>query len=249
MTDEIDMPNGEIQVVKEPPSPMTLLDRALTHNVPAETLERLVALHERMEARAAEREFAEAFAAFKAACPPVPRRAENAQFKVTRDGRQESRRYASLEDIEVTVRPHLGKHGLSFRWANLKLDGTLLSIDCVVSHVGGHSISSSATLPFEAKSGANEQQKLGSAMTYAQRYSLIQALGLTTCDEDTDAEDPTTITEEQAATIEDYLTGGGVDRVKFLGWLATTLRVDSVSAIRASDYTVVINALKSKVQR
>ena len=165
---------------------MDILAAAVQSGQSAETLTQLVALSERMAATEAERAFTLAMAAFRAACPPVQRRTENAQFKVTRDGRQVNRMYASLDDIAATIRKPLGEHGFSYRWSDAIVEPGKLTLSCVVSHAGGHSKSSSITLPTESKAGCSEAQKVGAILTYAQRYSLINALGLTSCDEDTD---------------------------------------------------------------
>jgi hypothetical protein len=94
--------------------------------------------------------------------------------------------YASLDDIAATIRKPLGEHGFSYRWSDAIVEPGKLTLSCVVSHAGGHSKSSSITLPTESKAGCSEAQKVGAILTYAQRYSLINALGLTSCDEDTD---------------------------------------------------------------
>jgi hypothetical protein len=168
---------------------MDILAAAVQSGQSAETLTQLVALSERMAATEAERAFTLAMAAFRAACPPVQRRTENAQFKVTRDGRQVNRMYASLDDIAATIRKPLGEHGFSYRWSDAIVEPGKLTLSCVVSHAGGHSKSSSITLPTESKAGCSEAQKVGAILTYAQRYSLINALGLTSCDEDNDGND------------------------------------------------------------
>jgi hypothetical protein len=157
--------------------------------MPVETLTKLMELSQRMDADNARKAFANAKARFGAMCPPVQRRTENAQFQVTRDGRKVNRMYASLDDIAATIRKPLAECGLSYRWSDAVVEPGKLTLSCVVSHELGHSESSSATLPTESKAGCSEAQKVGAILTYAQRYSLINALGLTSCDEDNDGND------------------------------------------------------------
>jgi hypothetical protein len=236
-------PSGGAEVGDPVGEMSPLLHLAVREKVPVESLEKLVALHNQEQDRRAAREFQAAMSKFSATCPPIVRRTENSQFQVTRDGRRESRRYASLEDIAHTVRGPLGECGLSFRWGDMKLDGELLALECVVAHVGGHSVTSRVSLPYKSQAGASEQQKMGSAMTYAQRYSLVQALGLTTCDEDEDGGDPTTIDDEQERTLEEWIVSSGADRARFIqGYL----KVEKLSDLRASDYAMALNALKAK---
>lgn len=197
-----------------------------------------------MEAKAA---FDSAMAEFKASCPPIPRRTENAQFSVVRNGVKVNRKYAALEDIEGTIRGPLGVCGLSYRWAGAKVESNQLTMTCIVSHAQGHSVESPVVIPVESRAGCSEQQKYGSAMTYAQRYSLIQALGLTTCDEDADGNAPDLasgpkVTPEQADELQMTVAEVGADKAKFLAWVG----VASYADVPASEYPRVLAALKAK---
>ncbi len=227
------------------PDAMSILAAAVERGQSPESLRELMALAKDMQAVQAEQAFHAAMAAFKAECPPVQRRTENTQFKATRDGRTVARKYASLEDIEHTIRGPLGKHGLSYRWSDTIIDKGMMTMRCVVAHSAGHKIESGVSIPVESRNNAcNQQQQFGSAMTYAQRYSLIQALGLTSCDEDTDGEyDPETINEHQAANIDAMLDEFPADtRPKFLKWIG----VDSVSAIPSARFAECVKALEAK---
>lgn len=226
--------------------PMSLLAGAVERGMLVEIIERLAKLAEHMQNRAAEKEFDEAMAAFKAECPPIPRRTENAQFFVTRNGVKRPRMYAALEDIEATIREPLGRHGLSFRWGDSKIENGMLTLACIVSHRGGHSKSSIATMPLESRAGCSEQQKFGAARTYARRDSLVDALGLTTCDEDSDGKpdelrEP--IDEKQVATLDAMLVEMGASderRAKFLAFMGA----ERLSAIPKSRYAEAVAALK-----
>jgi hypothetical protein len=220
-------------VPHEPPTALSILDRAVNSGMTPESLEKLVALAERMADRQAAQEFNTAMAAFKAACPPVVRRAENGQFKVTRNGVQQNRRYASMEDIEATIRKPLGDAGLSYRWSSATFDKGQMTLSCVVSHIGGHSVESAVSLPTASSAGCSEIQKIGAAMTYAQRYSLVQALGLTSCDEDNDGnEDPTnTISEKQAMDLDAEIDELHVDRHRLLAFAGVDRLADIPAAM------------------
>ena len=207
-----------------------LMDKAVEAKMDPAGLEKLFGLYERMQSMNARQAFTEAMAKFKVICPAIPRGTINNQFKVVnRDGVTVPRRYAALDDIEKTIRNPLGECGLSYRWTGCKVEGEQLSMECVVSHIGGHSESSPVTLPVKSGAGCSEAQRYGSAMTYAQRFSLIQALGLTTCDEDTDGADDVapveTITESQAVDLE-----AGIKEVG--GNMAAFLKKFGVSSIR-----------------
>lgn len=146
----------------------------------------LVDLYERMLALEAKRQYSEALAAFRAECPPVVRSTPNDQFVVTRNGQRRPRMYADLDDIQSTIDPVLSRHGLSYRWTDMQIDGDMMRVGCILSHKGGHSESASVPVPTESKAGASPQQKLMSAGTYARRYSLIAVTGVRGADMDDD---------------------------------------------------------------
>lgn len=224
-----------------------IVSAAVEKGLDAAALKDLLAVYERVRAGNAKQEFDRAYAAFKATCPPVQRKSINAQFKtVDRNGQQVWRKYASLEDIEATIREPLGANGLSFRWTSAVVDGGKLTLTCVVSHEGGHSESSSVTLPLDSKAGCSEQQKMGAALTYAQRYSLVQALGITTADEDTDGNEERTqaekITDHQAANLDALIDDVNADRAKFLRFMG----VQSLADLPASKFQEAVKALESK---
>lgn len=231
---DIQQSNGGGAVVHVTPDIGSILSAAVDKGVPPEQLGKLLDLYERMQKLQAERDFAAALSRFKQICPPVQRRTENQQFTVVRDGRKVARRYASLEDIERTIRIPLGECGLSYRWGDSRVDQGSMTIQCIVSHIGGHSVSSSVVLPVDSRAGCSEQQKYGSAMTYAQRYSLIQALGLTSCDEDTDGNEPPgdVITTQQYMELDTILVADEADVSKFCGFFG----IKSVSELPAARF-------------
>lgn len=243
-----EIPPGSIPVA-------AMIQHAITSGVPVETIERLSALAERMRASDAKAAFDAAMARFKAICPPIPRNSVNPQFKRTivgRDGvsRSEPSRFAALQDIEATIRKPLGDCGLSFRWGGLKVEGGFMTMECIVSHEQGHTVSSPVIMPVESRAGCSEQQKYGSAITYAQRYSLIQAFGLTTCDEDADGNQPKgetakagpTITEDQAANLGALLDEVKVSHDKF----CKAYKIDRIADLPASEYKDAIARAEAK---
>lgn len=86
-------------------------------------------------------------------------------------------KYASLGAIISTVQPVLAKHGLVFTQL---LDDEGVVITRLYHAESGESIESS--LYIKAKS--NDPQGVGSAITYAKRYSLSSMLGIVAEDDD-----------------------------------------------------------------
>lgn len=213
-------------------SVIALLHAAVQQGTPVEQLEKLVDLHERMEAREARRAFFAALAAFQQSAPMV-RQTETAKI-ATRTGSSYSYTFAPLDEIARTIAPHLVAHGLSYRW-DTAVEAKQIKVTCTVSHVDGYSESSSVTLPIDNTSAMSDQQKVGAAMTFGQRRSLTAALGLVTTDSEAPAsEDTTPVSVEQADQIDDMLDSTGVDRVKFLKWIGFD-RVHLIPAARFDD--------------
>lgn len=226
------------------PSPAQLLHFAIAQNLPVESLERIVALSERMQDRAAAQEFAQAMAAFQRECPPI-KKSSTAKI-ATRGGGSYSFNYAELDEIASVVNPILAKHGLSYSFDS-KLDKELLTCVCTVRHINGHSVPSTFTLPTANESAMSAQQKVGAALTFAKRQSLTAALGITTTNEDPSVADanPAVINEDAALEIEELLTESGSNRARFLDFMG----VERVVDIRVVDYKKAVNALGNALKR
>lgn len=218
---------------------VNLLQLALEKGTPVEQLEKLVDLHERMEARHAAREFAAALAAFQAECPSIKK---NKTGKVTtKAGGMYEFTYADLDETVQTVRPYASKQGLSFTWDHVVAGTTLESI-FVLRHVAGHAERTSYVLPIDNPSGMSPQQKVGAAQTFADRRSLMSGLGLTSSDEDAEGEaavDPAPISEDQALVLSEMLAELGASTQRFLKFM----EAKSIEEIRAADYDRAIAAL------
>jgi len=163
-----------------------LLHLAIEKNVSVETLTKLVDLHERVEARAAAKEYADAMARFQAGCPPIAK--TSTASIATKGGSRYEYRYAELDEIARTAGPHLHKNGLSYSWdSTISEDGKRIRVVCTVAHVNGHKATASFEAPTASLSGSmSPQQEVAAALTFGRRQSLVQALGLTTSDPDND---------------------------------------------------------------
>lgn len=218
-----------------------LLRIAVEKGATVEQLNALVDLHERMEARQARKLFAEAMRKFQAECPSIKH--ERTAKISTKGGGSYSYTYAELDVIARVINPILAKHGLSYRW-DMSADKGILTCVCTVSHEAGHSERSTFVVPVDNPSAMNDQQKVGAAMTFAQRRSLSAALGLTTTDDDPDAgdSDPTTIEPDQITAIEDLIAETKVNTARFLEYLG----VKEIAHIRKSRYAEAVAALEQK---
>lgn len=116
----------------------------------------------------------QALAKFQETCPAVIKSSNNPFFKS---------KYASLEDIQKHIKPHLKTCGLVVTQANIVIDGA----PYVESRVWEVSSSEFITSQFPVIVGKVSAQDYGSAVSYAKRYSLTGLLNLIVADEDDDA--------------------------------------------------------------
>lgn len=233
----IGMPSDSGEVIQ-------LLRLAVERGVPVEALEKLVALQERYQDRAAKMEFAGALADFQAKCPPIPKES-TAKIVSKSSGTSFSYTYAELDTIAETVRPFLHRLGLSYSWDSDVTETSVLAV-CTLRHRNGHSITAKFSAPVDAGGRMSGAQSHAAALSYARRQSLVQVLGLTTTEPDPDgAGDSETISEEQQASLQALMEEVGADRGKFLVWL----KVASLAEVRAIQFPAALKALQEKRKR
>lgn len=215
---------------------MQIISRAATD--PAcdiEKMERLWAMHERMQSTQAEVAFASAFADMQTALPSIGERGS-----VT--GRYT---YALWEDINAAIKPVLSAHGfaLSFR---INTDNGV-RVTGVLCHKAGHSIETTITLPVDASGNKPAVQAVASATSYGKRYTAGALLNLTSHGEDDDAFRAATdvLSDEQQATISDMLEATGSKVEAFCG----IFRVKRVCDIPEREYQRAMDLLAKKAAK
>lgn len=224
------------------PEPTTgqLLSRVIDQGVTSDkidTLERLIALREREEARQAEKDFAKAFVELQAAMGPV-----KAMKPVPNDNGSIRYLYAPFEDIMEQVKPLLLKHGFTLTFSSA-VDETRITQFCTLQHVSGHK----RTNQFAARIGngppkSSAAQGDGAASTYAKRFALCDALCIV-IEKDSDARIiGAPISHEQAQTLKEMLKEKNADVAKFLQFAGA----QSIEEIGAANYDICFRMLNSK---
>lgn len=216
-------------------TPMVLIEAALERGISAPELEKLTALAERWQANIAAEEFANALAEFQRRCPLITKR------RSIDLGGGKGPQYASLDDIMRAITPILSDLGLGITFSGDMTEDGKMHVVCAVSK-GRHMHTSEITLPAPAMR-VNDTQRMGAALSYARRYALCNALNIVVTNEDTDANGlAQTISEEQCATIREWIEGSGADEKKFCKWLA----VERIADIPAAQYEVALRELQRK---
>lgn len=201
MGTEIIMPEQRRQVVapiSNDTNIMAVISRAAAD--PAcdiDKLERLMAMHERMQARDAQAEFNASMAAMQSDIPSI---AERGAIVVNGQKRSD---YATFEDINDVIKPIMQTHGfaITFKVENVAAG---LSVTGILMHRAGHREETTMLLPLDTSGSKNAVQAVGSSTSYGKRYVMSALLNLTTRGEDDDghAAVPTAnVTSVQAAGI------------------------------------------------
>ncbi|WP_398473181.1 ERF family protein [Tardiphaga sp.] len=213
-------------------TPMDMLNRAVESGATMEVLEKLMSLQERYEANQAHKAFDEAVSNAKAEIGPVVRNKAG----------HNNKRYADFAAIARSVDPIISKFGLSYRFKTDQSDK--IAVTCILSHRMGHSEQTTLTGPADTSGNKNAIQSLGSTLTYLQRYSLVQMLGLAASDDDDGrtAGAGECISDEQADNIRDLLEANGKDRARFLKWA----KVDRIEDLPAANYDTCVAAITRK---
>jgi len=232
--------NNHMQVT--PPdqiTAMTLIDKAVSSGMSVETLDRLMDLGDRIDAKRAQQAFNVAISEFQATCPTI------VKLKEMRTGNAVSL-YAPLGDIAEQIRETLRKCQLSFRFRIEDLDGGGIRVTCIVAHSQGHAEETSMRGDADTSGSKNAIQSIGSTVTYLQRYTLVGALGLTTADSDMDGRlHPTVLTKEQLSEMQDRIKAADVNLPKFLAYM----KVEALGDIKSADFAKADQALKDQEKK
>lgn len=214
---------------------MGVISRAASDpNFDPEKMLKLLEFRDKEIARIAEMEFIQAMADFKKNPPKI------LKDKLVRIPHKQGPgvteyKHATLGGIVAAVIDGLSQVGISHRWDIEQLEGGMIRVTCVLTHRGGHSTRTPFTNSQDDSGSKNNLQAKMSTITYAQRYTLMSALGLAAEDDNDGAGDPDDyerITEGQVADLEALISEHGGNKVKLLAYL----RLDSLGDIRAENF-------------
>ena len=227
----------EVSTVAEGATLLAVISRAAADpNTDVTKMERLMGLYERVEARRAEAEFAEALADMQ---PHLPAIAERGKAKVNGDVRYT---FALWEDINAAIKPILQQYGFALSFRTDFTDG--IAVTGVLTHRSGHSERTTIKLPTDASGSKNAVQAVASSVSYGKRYTAGALLNLTSHGEDDDAFTAAVeyCTDEQLAKLNEWIEATGSDKAKFLKFL----KVDSLDKLPAKQYDKALSALRAK---
>lgn len=216
-------------------TPMMLIERASASDTSIEKMEQLFTLQLRWEENEARKAYNQAMSNFRSACPTIDR---------TRKGH--NTKFAGLAESIETIKPFLAENGLSHQWKT-KQDGSAVSVECTVTHILGHSESTSLSAAPDTSGSKNSIQAIGSTVSYLQRYTLFSILGLSSREMDDDGRAASganveTISEDQAHSLESLITEVKANTAGF----CTYYKIAEVSELPASKYNAAVAMLEKK---
>lgn len=216
-------------------TPMEMLSAAIERGAGMDVLEKLMGLQERWEANQARKAFDAAISSAKAEIPVV---------LTNREGHN-NKRYADFAAIARAVDPVMAKHGLAYRFRTRQENGAI-HVTCIISHRDGHSEETTLAGAADTSGNKNAIQALGSTLTYLQRYSLRQALGIAASDDDDgrSAGAGETVSDEQYAKLQTALLNSGADESKFLAFY----KIESLNDLPARQYDAAMRMLAQKAK-
>lgn len=226
-------------------TPYELLATAVQQGADLDKIEKLMALQERWEANEARKAFVAAMSAFKAN-PPEIVKDKHVSF-TTGKGTTEYD-HATIGNVVEAVTRGLGAHGLSHRWTFDQLEGGRVKVTCVLTHVLGHSESTSLMASPDDSGGKNNIQAIGSTVTYLQRYTLLAATGLASKDMDDDGNGTVQIeriNEDQAANLRALMEEVKANESAFLGFF----KIGKIEELNVAALPDAVRMLEQKRKR
>ena len=163
-----------------------------------------------------------------------------------KDGRgRTSYKYEELADITDVVVPILSKYGITHSY-DVKQEGGKIRVSCILAHANGHTDTPRMQEGVEDTSGQKSaNQAIASTITFLERGTLKQALGLAAGRDDDGAggqtEDPV-IEPDDVVYIETLIRDTDSDLAKFLEFV----RAPSIAEMRMSQFKLGVARLNDK---
>lgn len=228
-----------------------LMHAAKDPNVKPENLERYLAMHRELLADQRKEAFNQAMNRLQ---PRLPRIKKNGRIEIVDKATgnvKQSTPFARYEDIDRAIRPLLQEEGfsISFNTEERATAGVGIIVHAKLSHNGGHSETSTMSVPLDSSGSKNNIQGMGSSLSYGKRYLVCAMLNIITEGEDTDGHQVTgPIDEREVNALVDLQKQARMDAVSESAFLKY-MKVKSLSDIPRKSYPEAVNALHAKIRK
>lgn len=158
-----------------------LITLSMRDDVDPDKIEKLMNLQSKMEADQAEKEYFSALTGFQEDCPIITKK-KKVNFSKT------SYAFAPLDEIIHVIKPIMARHKLAYTFNVEVFSDDQSKLITTISHSHGHrEHSNHFFIPMADGGSMNQSQRIKSALSYAKRAGLENALGIVCQDEDDDA--------------------------------------------------------------
>jgi len=200
-------------------TPMQIMASALDKGIDADSLDKIMGLQERYDAKVQREEFNRSMGLFQQECPIIEK-GDSAN----------GRPYARMDRIWREIKPLMARCGLSVTWSDVSVNSESISITGAIRHAQGHVEVIRHTMPApQAIKGQNAAQAAAAAETYAKRYAICSALGIQTGEDDDGAAlEPAKVAGvSEIRTIKELIDATKTDAAKFCKYF----QIESIDAM------------------
>lgn len=221
---------------------MTVMEMAhglISNGADLGSVKELLAMGRETEAHEARKAFDAAVAEAKAEIPIIGKNATG----------HNSKKYADFSAYAAALKPILATYGLSYRFRTTQTDK--ITVTCVLAHKDGHFEENSLSGPSDTTGNKNAIQAIGSTLTYLQRYTLIQALGLAASADDdgkssdNSPEDDAVVSQEQLTALRKLIEETNTDIVRVCKYW----KVEALPDIKAASFEKVMQSIRNSAKQ
>lgn len=165
------------------PTPADMVRYVMSNGGSIEQLREFMQLQREMEAEEARRAYVAAMVEFKKNPPVVVKDKKNGF--INRDGEFVGYTSATIGNLTMAIIQKLAEHGFSHEFKFSQPDG-MVRVTCVITHKQGHSESNGLESAPDETGKKGDIQRIGSAVTYLERYTLQGSTGIAIMDDHDD---------------------------------------------------------------
>jgi hypothetical protein len=170
-----------------------------------------------------------------------------AKIAVTKDGsivvKNEVRsRYATLEQLDIVLRPLMDEHGFAFDMTELGIKDGMREFGGTLKHLQGHEETKCVNLPLDKSDFRSGVQSEGSTISYARRQLYKLHFNIVERERGESPENVETIDAEQVKDLETVIADVGANKKLFLEYF----RIEKVADLKKADLRRAIDLLEKR---
>ena len=228
-------------------TPMVMMQMAVAQGKDVETMERLWALNEKVEAANARKAFFAALSEFKKSPPQVIKDKQNSQYGDSA--------YVSIGNMVTTASEEMGKHGLTHSWTYGEGEKGEIICTCIMSHSLGHQESVTLSSPIDESGKKNPLQGRKSTRTYLKLETFEAVTGMVSVEGNLDDDgnsfsqpEITLIGESEVNELDSLLVENEINRETFKEWLFKDMGIETLEQVATNQFVRVRAAINASIK-